>query len=269
MTDRSARMLGLALENPADRRGAPRLRAEDVPWIVTVRLRYGDAARLVDISRTGLLLETTERLRPGQKGVMTLGLAGNRSTHVDSHIVRSRLVALSSGAVPLYQAAVLFVNELESKLLAPTGAPVEDEGAAEGGSTLWSRRLDGPLDALWATERGSELARVTNLSETGCITHGPTTIGAGELAAVTIFFTPVRRLLLTGRVVSTRSDGGCDFRFEGLNAEQRRSLRVELTSHASRWTSTAPMSSADPLRSIGDAEGNTWAYTAGLQASDW
>src|SRR5262245_2298486 len=103
MTDRSNRATHQpASENPADRRQAPRLRAEEVPWIVTVRLRYGDEARLVDISRTGLLIETTARLHPGQKGVMTIGLADKRLTHIESQIVRSKLVSISHDAVPVY-----------------------------------------------------------------------------------------------------------------------------------------------------------------------
>jgi hypothetical protein len=267
MTDRAVRAKHQPEpEDPADRRRAPRLKAEDVPWIVTVRLRYGDEARLVDISRTGLLIETTARLRPGQKGVMTLGLADNRSTHVDSHIVRSRLVSLSQDAVPIYQAAVLFAKELEAKLLAPE--PTEIEGG-ESGPGLWSHHLDGPFDALWATELGSELAHVTSLSETGCVTRVPATVETGELAAVTIFFTPVRRLLLTGRVVDLRSDGAYVVRFEGLSGEQRRALRVELSSHTARWTASASHPSLTQLFTITGADSATLVYTAGLQASDW
>jgi hypothetical protein len=271
MTDQSVRSEHQPLpENPADRRKAPRLKAEDVPWIVTVRLGNGDAARLVDISRTGLLLETKERLRPGQKGTMTLGLAGGRSAHVQSLVVRSNLVAISHDAIPIYQAAILFARELESQLLAPGESRVATEDAAEkGNGGLLSPLLDGPFDALWATDCGSELVRVTSLRETGCIAHVPMPIDAGELTAVTIIFTSVRRLLLTGRVMERRSDGGYVVHFEGLGAEQRRVLRVELTSQAARWTPTTPPSGHASLFSIADAPTEPWVYTAGLQASDW
>jgi PilZ domain len=269
MTDRSVRGVRKPLsENPADRRRSPRLKAEDVPWIVTVRIGYGDdSARLVDISRTGLLLETRERLRPGQKGIMTLGLAGDQTARIDSHIVRSNLVALSPDAVPIYHAAILFSKELESKLLAP--APVEPETDAETGSGLWSLHLDGPFDALVATGRSSELARVTNLSETGCISHLPMPVEAGEVAAVTIIFTPVRRLLLAGRVTEVRSDGARVMRFEGLSPEQRRALRVELTSHAMKWTTSSQPSGYGSLFSMTGGTIDARVFTAGLHASDW
>src|SRR6185436_6996351 len=160
------------------RRRAPRLRAEDVPWIVTVRVGYGNAGRLVDISRTGLLLETSDRLRPGQRGLMTFGLEGNRSEQVASHIVRSNLVALARDGKPLYRAAFLFEEELTSRLLVPASAPVDDT-IGESSRVLRSRQLNGPFDALWATEAGWEFARVTNLDEIGCLVHMPVTVAAG------------------------------------------------------------------------------------------
>ena len=258
------------MENPADRRQAPRLRAEDVPWIVTVKLGQGHAGRLVDISRTGILLETNERLRPGQNRVMTLGLKGNRSEQVQSHILRSHLIALSRNGGPVYQAALLFAQELESKLLTPVGTPVEVGDSAEAGSnTLPSHQLDGPFDALWATERGSELARVVNLSESGCTVHLPAPSEAGTIAAVTIIFTAVRRLLLTGQVIGARPDGGSVMRFEGLNTEQRRALRIELTSHVGHSTTIVPVSSARSIFSLTDAPGHTALYLTDLQASNW
>jgi hypothetical protein len=157
------------------------------------------------------------------------------------------------------------MKELEAQLLAPAPPEVSISESAVG---IWSHHLDGPFEALWATERGSELARVTSLSESGCITRVGKPVEPGELAAVTIFFTPVRRLLLTGRVVDQRSDGACVLRFEGLGAEQRRSLRVELSSHNTHWTAM-PLPLADG-RIVALAETNeSLVYSAGLQASDW
>jgi hypothetical protein len=196
---------------------------------------------------------------------MTLGLADNRLAHVDSHIIRSTLVALSHDAVPVYQAAVLFVKELEAQLLTP--APAEIRGG-EASAGVWSQHLDGPFEALWATERGSELARITSLSESGCVTRIPTPAADGELAAVTIFFTPVRRLLLTGRVVDQRADGAYVLRFEGLSTEQRRALRVELSSHHTRSTASSSRAADSPLFAL-TATSERLVYTAGLQASDW
>ena len=254
-----------SLENPADRRRAPRLKAEDVPWIVTVKLGQSDAARLVDISRTGLLLETKERLRPGQRGITTLGLTGNRSEQVPSHILRSHLIALTGEGVPVYHAALLFAKELESNLLVPVGINHFDVGP----SAQRSYQLDGPFDALWATERGSELARVTSLSETGCIVHLPVPSDGEAMAAVTVIFTPVRRLLLTGRVTGARSDGGRVMQFEGLHAEQSRALRIELTSHVTGHTTAATSSSGSSIFSIADVPPEVVVYIADLQASHW
>lgn len=215
----------------ANRRVAPRIRAEDVPWIVTVRLGQGHSGRLVDISRTGMLLETNERLHPGHKRVMTLALEDNRSESIQAQVVRSHLVALSGDGKPIYQAAILFARELDPELLTPVRRLLEMDDAADAAPAPRADHLDGPFDALWATPRGPDMTRVTSLSETGCVVHLQVPGETDMPAAVTVIFTPFRRLLLTGRVVDARPDGGCVLRFEGLSPEHRRALRVELRSH--------------------------------------
>ena len=48
-----------------DRRMARRVEPGEVSWIRSVKPAAGASARLVNISRTGVLLETTVRLQPG------------------------------------------------------------------------------------------------------------------------------------------------------------------------------------------------------------
>jgi hypothetical protein len=70
-------------------------------------------------------------------------------------------------------------------------------------------------------------------------------------------------------VADVRSDGAYVIRFEGLGAEQRRALRVELSSHTARLAASTSRSSKAPTFTITGALSETLIYTAGLQASDW
>ena len=64
--------------------------------------------------------------------------------------------------------------------------------------------------------------------EGGCVVHAPSSVPVGETGAVQVFFSPVRQLLLTGKVARILENGACVFRFINLTAEQRRALRVEI-----------------------------------------
>ena len=54
---------------PADRRRARRRPASDVPWLWTVKLPWGAPVSLVDISSSGVMLETTSRLTDGARSI--------------------------------------------------------------------------------------------------------------------------------------------------------------------------------------------------------
>ena len=97
---------------PADQRVAPRLEASDVPWITAVKPTLDDAARLINISKTGALLDTRARLLPSRRTTLTISSVDNPSQRVHGVVVRTQLVAVVPGSGPLYRTAIRFEAEL-------------------------------------------------------------------------------------------------------------------------------------------------------------
>ena len=50
---------------PSDRRRMARLRHEQLPWLRVAKLPWGSEVEVVDVSRSGVLVETTSRMTPG------------------------------------------------------------------------------------------------------------------------------------------------------------------------------------------------------------
>ncbi len=81
-----------------DRRIAPRLKPHEVPWIREVKPISGDTARLLNISKTGLLLETTARLQPGRRSTVVIAVDGSeRKERAEGHVIRTELVSIGAG----------------------------------------------------------------------------------------------------------------------------------------------------------------------------
>jgi hypothetical protein len=92
-------------------RRARRLTGGDVGWLSGVRLASGLDVRLVNISSTGLLIESGSDLMPGSSTTFQLwGPA--RDLWVPAHIVRSELSRVGASTVK-FQAAASFDRELE------------------------------------------------------------------------------------------------------------------------------------------------------------
>lgn len=90
---------------------APRLRGADVPWISTVRLPWGLEVCLLNISSTGILVETSSKFSPGS--FTELRLVGSDSTlAVPARFLRSEIVSVDGRGVR-YQAAAAFEKELD------------------------------------------------------------------------------------------------------------------------------------------------------------
>ena len=71
-----------------DRRDAPRLNADEVGREIKLSIRGGADARAIDVSETGVLAETTSRLRPGGVVELLLQIDGVRS-NLRATVVRS------------------------------------------------------------------------------------------------------------------------------------------------------------------------------------
>jgi CheY-like chemotaxis protein len=120
-------MRGLNVLRPADRRRASRRRAADLAGQWALRLSpHGDAS-ILDISSTGVRLETSTRLYAGH--LVNLELIGMDGSHsVSARLIRAESVE-SDGAEVRYRAAAMFLREID--VLATCGNPLVDVAAVE------------------------------------------------------------------------------------------------------------------------------------------
>ena len=98
-----------------DRRAAPRLTPDLLNADVSARIRPGHVARVRNLSRTGLSLETSRRLSPGTVVELTL-IVGEAVHSTRARVVRCQVVGLRA-------TDVLFAGglELEKQLPVPAG----------------------------------------------------------------------------------------------------------------------------------------------------
>jgi hypothetical protein len=90
---------------------APRLRREDVPRLSTVRLPGGSQADVLNLSSTGMLLETSSKFPPGYTGAVQLCRADDEVV-VPARFVRSEVGTVTARGVR-YRAAVAFDRTLD------------------------------------------------------------------------------------------------------------------------------------------------------------
>ena len=101
----------------ADRRAHRRHPQDDIRFVSKVRLKYGPAVTLVDLSSGGAQIETTNfRLQPGSTVVMELvGQEGEVS--VPAQVLRCQLASLLPE--PVYRGALVFKQTLDFTTLGP------------------------------------------------------------------------------------------------------------------------------------------------------
>jgi hypothetical protein len=92
----------------------------DVPWLSSIKLPWGLEVRLLNLSSTGMLIETGSKFTPGSD--THLRLCGPETDLVISAcFVRSDVAAVDRRGVT-YHAAVSFKKQLDLKELARTGS---------------------------------------------------------------------------------------------------------------------------------------------------
>ena len=122
--------------------GVKRLRAHrwsraELPWLSGIKLPWGDA-RLLNVSTSGLLIESGSKLMPGSSAVFHLwGL--NKNLMVPARIVRSEVGAVDPSGVK-YRAAAAFEREVD--LLVPRRAQHVSAGSAKGLAELLVQVMD-------------------------------------------------------------------------------------------------------------------------------
>jgi hypothetical protein len=92
----------------------------DVPWLSTVKLPWGLEVRVLNISSTGMLIETGSKFTPGT--VTELQLYGPETDLVVSACFVRSEVALVDGRGVKYRAAATFKKQLDLNKLARSGS---------------------------------------------------------------------------------------------------------------------------------------------------
>jgi len=94
-----------------ERRRDPRRMRQQVPWLSTVRLSWGLEVELLNISSSGILVETTSKFMPGSETEFQL-CGRDSSLVVPARFVRSRVATVDVRSVK-YQIAAVFAKELD------------------------------------------------------------------------------------------------------------------------------------------------------------
>ena len=115
----------LAIEPESSRRIHTRFKANDLEWLRAASVKYGAAVRVIDISAGGVLLQTTERLKPSSSVVLELR-GPDSPILIPSKVLRCRVASL--GDTLRYEGACAFkrpltIPELTVKLISDTTSP--------------------------------------------------------------------------------------------------------------------------------------------------
>ena len=119
-----------------------RLSADDVRWLRSARLKYGPDVCVLDISATGILVETEGQLRPDTNIVFELSGPMN-SILVPSKVLRCRVASFA--AVMRYQGACSFKRPLEipdllkQAMASDTAGTVATAAPQPGAPSSWQK----------------------------------------------------------------------------------------------------------------------------------
>ena len=106
---------------PQENQAAPRVKASLVPTITGVRISPpGDAASLVNISASGVLVECGRRHSPGN--AVTLHFEGSFTpASIPGRVARTSVSGIGSDGTLRYQIAVAFISAITLPQHAPPG----------------------------------------------------------------------------------------------------------------------------------------------------
>ena len=127
----------VAAADGVDRRVAQRLTPEEATWLQSARIKYGATVAVLDVSETGIRIETSEETTRGARLVLEL-VTNARAVVIPARVVRCETDIVESGVI--YRAACAF----DRKLPMPT---VQD---------LQARCVDTSLKARLAPETGGQ-----------------------------------------------------------------------------------------------------------------
>ena len=128
-----------------DRRAYERATRQQLDWLRSIRLKFGPAVSVVDLSSGGVLVETTSPLRPGSSTDLTIHGAGRVAT-TTLRVLRCEVARVNQGMV--YRGACAF----ERAITLPSGSEPRGPRIGATSATAFGR----PMTAGQA----AELARV-------------------------------------------------------------------------------------------------------------
>lgn len=99
---------------------APRWTRSDLPWLSTIKLSWGPSLRLLNISSSGMLIESGVRLSPGSATSFKLGGSGIDLV-VPARIIRCRVADVDAFGVR-YESAAAFDQPVEALMAVDEGA---------------------------------------------------------------------------------------------------------------------------------------------------
>jgi hypothetical protein len=140
----------LKIDPHRDRRRAQRRRGTDVPSLWTIRLPWGDAVRIVDISNSGVLLESGSKVSPGTTIDLQL-LGEGTNIFVPARAIRTD-VADVDGLGVRYRLAAAFSRDVDL----PGGAATRTDVAGRSPGAL-ADVLRNALADVESTARSSEV----------------------------------------------------------------------------------------------------------------
>jgi hypothetical protein len=113
----------------------------DLPWLATVKLPWGLELRVLNMSSSGILVETTSKLMPGT--VANIEIAGaDEKVVIPARFVRSEIVGVDGLGVR-YRTAAVFDREVD--LDGPRAALARVSSTPQGLAS-WLQQLSGDLE---------------------------------------------------------------------------------------------------------------------------
>lgn len=130
-----------SLPSNGARRRAPRWTRSDLPWLSTVKLSWGPSLRLLNISSSGMLIESGVRLSPGSPTSFKLGGSGIDLV-VAARIIRCRVADVDSFGVR-YESAAAFDQPVEALMAVDDGTDTATTKLADLVRTVQQRAACG------------------------------------------------------------------------------------------------------------------------------
>jgi hypothetical protein len=149
-----------------ERTRAHRWETADVPWLSTVKLPWGLEVKLLNISKSGLLVESGSKLDPGSTTIFHLS-GPNKNLTVSARIVRSQVGAVTSRGVK-YLAAALFdktIDALEQRRATPQRSIAAPKALADLLARVMEERENGSDPAMLRASFEEGIKRLVSARE--------------------------------------------------------------------------------------------------------